>query len=146
MALHVRGHSRHAKTTLNERLETVLTCWERLAQRHPNLPTNEILTRAGQKNYDHFARECIKRPPLKLKSDLTPLMNNSFPRIHQKIQLGLPLSMSRLPRRFQPTCLCYLFKALPTKLSFLSQMPTYKRPGVSPARRSAHCGLVGSDT
>ena len=64
MALHVRGHSRHAKTTLNERLETVLTCWERLAQRHPNLPTNEILTRSGQKNYDHLARECIKEAAL----------------------------------------------------------------------------------
>ena len=91
-------------------------------------------------------RTALKTPPLKLKSDLTPLMNNSFPRIHQKIRLGLPLSMSRLPRRSQPTCLCYLFKGLPTKLSFLSQMPTYKRPGVRPARRSAHCGLVGSDT
>ena len=27
---------------------------------YPNLPTNEILTRSGQKNYDRLARECIK--------------------------------------------------------------------------------------
>ncbi|MDA9890965.1 hypothetical protein N9D51_02085, partial [Actinomycetota bacterium] len=61
----VLGHSQGGHTALwtghlSKKFAPELEVMRLWSLHYPNLPTNEILTRAGQKNYDHLARECIK--------------------------------------------------------------------------------------